>query len=78
MGLGLLLAVLVMLVPFQLDLYTWSNLQKAGLTLLAGWGLYWLVGRKLQFKFANPLERIDHLIGMMSVALTVLFWMALR
>ena len=77
-GIGLLLACLVMLVPSQMELYTWSNLQKAGLTLIAGWGLYWLGVRKLQFQFPNPLERLDHLLGMMSVALTILLWMALQ
>ena len=77
-GLGLPLACLVMLVPSQMELYTWSNLQKALLTLAIGWGLYWVGGRKLQFQFPNPLERLEHLIGMMSVALTILFWMALQ
>ncbi|MBE9196943.1 cation:proton antiporter [Synechocystis sp. LEGE 06083] len=53
--------------------FTPMNLLKATLTCIVGAALYWGVVKKLTIKLPDGGEKIDHLIGMMSVSLTLLF-----
>ncbi|QHU99291.1 cation:proton antiporter [Synechocystis sp. CACIAM 05] len=53
--------------------FTPSNLIKATLTCVVGAGLYWVVVKRLTLKLPDGGEQVDHLIGMMSVSLTILF-----
>ncbi|MBD2653233.1 cation:proton antiporter [Synechocystis sp. FACHB-383] len=76
-GLGLALVVLLgglavgNVVYWQA--FTPMNLLKATLTCIVGAALYWGVVKKLTIKLPDGGEKIDHLIGMMSVSLTLLF-----
>ncbi|MBE9241288.1 cation:proton antiporter [Synechocystis salina] len=76
-GLGLALVVLLgglavgNVVYWQA--FTPMNLLKATLTCVVGAALYWGVVKKLTIKLPDGGEKIDHLIGMMSVSLTLLF-----
>ncbi|MEB3226932.1 MAG: cation:proton antiporter, partial [Synechocystis sp.] len=58
------------------EAFTPTNSLKALLTCLIGAGLYWGVVRNLSVKLPDNGEKLDHLIGMMSISLTLLFaWM---
>ena len=45
------------------------------LTILLGWLVYGLIFRRLDIKLPRMPEQLDHLIGVMSLMLIVLFWM---
>ena len=53
--------------------FTATNLIKALVTCAVGAGLYWAVVKRLSLKLPDSGEQLDHLIGMMSVTLTLLF-----
>jgi multicomponent Na+:H+ antiporter subunit D len=55
------------------EAFTPSNLLKATLTCLVGAALYWGMVKKLTLKLPDGGEKINHLIGMMSISLTLLF-----
>ncbi|MEO0459162.1 MAG: proton-conducting transporter membrane subunit [Cyanobacteria bacterium P01_A01_bin.114] len=57
--------------------YTIETLGKALITVGAGWLVYFLVFRKISLRLPRVLEQFDHLIGVMSLMLTLLFWMVL-
>lgn len=59
------------------EAYTVENVVKPLLTIFAGWVAYFLVFRRLVFKLPRLLEQFEHLIGVMSLSLILLFWMAL-
>ncbi|MEO0374227.1 MAG: cation:proton antiporter [Cyanobacteria bacterium P01_A01_bin.17] len=59
------------------DAYTTPNLVKALLTLGAGWLAYFLIFQRTILKLPRLFEQLEHLIGVMSIVLTVLFWMVL-
>jgi multicomponent Na+:H+ antiporter subunit D len=60
-----------------LEAYTIDNLMKAIMTIAIGWLIYLLVIQCLSIKLPRVLEEFEHLIGVMSLMLVVLFWMAL-
>ena len=72
----LLLAGLIVGNVVYLKAYTLANLIKALITLALGWSAYWLIFRRLAIKLPRILEEFDHLIGVMSLVLVVLFWIA--
>lgn len=75
---GVLVLMLLGLTSFQLDDYTLKSLQKASLTLLGGWGLYWGLRGIKQLSWVTipqSIENLDHLIGGMSLVLFLLLWM---
>jgi multicomponent Na+:H+ antiporter subunit D len=57
--------------------YTVENIVKPLVTIALGWLVYFLIFRRLSLKLPRLLEEFEHLIGMMSLGLIVLFWIAL-
>ncbi|MBE9144455.1 cation:proton antiporter [Planktothrix mougeotii] len=76
-GLILLLAGLVVANIAYYDAYTIANIIKPLATIFLGWFVYWFVIQKISLKLPRMLEQIDHLMGVMSVMLILLFWMVL-
>ncbi len=72
-----LLIALVAASGFHLEVYTLGNFTKPLLTIALGWFAYFLLFRRIAFRLPRLLEQLDHLIGMMSVILVLLFWMVL-
>ncbi len=76
-AIALLLGGLVMANIFYYEAYSLKNIVKPLLTIAAGWLAYLLVFQKLSIKVPRVVEQFDHLIGAMSLMLTLLFWMVL-
>lgn len=56
------------------EAYTIENILKPLATIVIGWGIYLLVIKKLTIKLPRTIEQFDHLIGVMSLTLILLFW----
>lgn len=76
-ALVLLLSGLVVANGLYYDAYSLSNVVKPLATIAAGWLAYLLIVQRLSIKLPRAAEQFDHLIGAMSLVLTVLFWMVL-
>ncbi|MEM7066291.1 MAG: cation:proton antiporter [Cyanobacteria bacterium P01_B01_bin.77] len=74
----LLLSGLVLANGLYYDAYSLKNIVKPLLTIAAGWMAYFLIFQKLSIKLPRVAEQFDHLIGVMSLMLTLLFWMVLH
>ncbi|MEM9806747.1 MAG: cation:proton antiporter [Cyanobacteria bacterium P01_D01_bin.56] len=72
---ALLLIGLVLANGFYYDAYSLKNVVKPLATIGAGWLAYVLLFQKLSIKLPRAAEQFDHLIGVMSLMLTFLFWM---
>jgi multicomponent Na+:H+ antiporter subunit D len=72
----LLLGGLVAANLVYLDAYTLANIIKPLATIGAGWLLYFLVFRHSVVRLPRLFEQFEHLIGVISLSLVVLFWMA--
>ncbi|MEO0647028.1 MAG: cation:proton antiporter [Cyanobacteria bacterium J06650_10] len=72
-----LLGGLVLANVVYYEAYTLKNTVKPLLTIAAGWLAYLLIFQRLAIKLPRIAERLDHLIGAMSLMLTLLFWMVL-
>ncbi|QZZ22161.1 cation:proton antiporter [Leptothermofonsia sichuanensis E412] len=59
------------------EAYTLANIAKPLFTIALGWVAYFLIFRRTLLKLPRLLEQFDHLIGVMSLMLVLLFWMAL-
>jgi multicomponent Na+:H+ antiporter subunit D len=57
--------------------YTIANISKSLITIAIGWSIYLLVIKKILIYLPRSLEKIDHLLGMMSLTLVGLFWLVL-
>ncbi|WP_449416418.1 cation:proton antiporter [Phormidium nigroviride] len=57
--------------------YTIDNIIKSLAIIGIGWLIYALIIKKLVITLPRILEQFDHLIGVMTLSLIVLFWMAL-
>lgn len=57
--------------------YSLDNILKAVGTVAIGWAIYWLVIKKISIKLPRMLERLEHLLGMMSVTSVGLFLLAI-
>ncbi|MBP0013498.1 MAG: cation:proton antiporter [Roseofilum sp. SBFL] len=55
--------------------YTLTNIVKPLVTIALGWVAYFLIFRNATVKLPRMLEQFDHLMGMMSLMLLLLFWM---
>jgi multicomponent Na+:H+ antiporter subunit D len=75
MAILILLGSLVFANIAYLPAYTLENIGKAFITIAIGWLSYWFVIRNIAIKLPRILEKFDHLIGVMSLTLVVLFWM---
>ncbi len=74
-AIGLLLGCLVLGNGLYLQAYTLETVVKSVGTIGLGWLAYWFVFQKLSIKLPRVLEQFEHLIGVMSLSLVVLFWM---
>lgn len=59
------------------EAYSFENIVKPLATIALGWLAYFLIFRRTAVKLPRVLEQFDHLIGVMSLTLIVLFWMVL-
>ncbi|MDA0268865.1 MAG: proton-conducting transporter membrane subunit, partial [Cyanobacteria bacterium] len=59
------------------DAYTLANTVKPLLTSALGWFAYRLIFQKLSIKLPRAIEKFEHLIGVMSLVLVLLFGMVL-
>ncbi|MEO0395981.1 MAG: cation:proton antiporter [Cyanobacteria bacterium P01_A01_bin.137] len=74
-ALVLLLGGLVLANGLYYEAYSLNNVVKPLATIAAGWLAYLLIFQKLSIKLPRLAEQFDHLIGAMSLMLTLLFWM---
>ena len=56
------------------EAYTIENSIKPLVTIAIGWAMYLLVIKKLVIKLPRAIEQFEHLIGVMSLSLILLFW----
>ncbi|NEP59223.1 MAG: cation:proton antiporter [Symploca sp. SIO2G7] len=59
------------------DAYTVSNIIKPLVTIAIGWLAYFVIFQRVTLKLPRVIEQLEHLIGVMSLMLTLLFWMVL-
>lgn len=59
------------------EAFTVENVVKPLITTAIGWLAYLLIFRRIVVKLPRMLEQFEHLIGVMSLSLILLFWMAL-
>ncbi|MBE9039705.1 cation:proton antiporter, partial [Oscillatoriales cyanobacterium LEGE 11467] len=76
-ALVLLLGELVAANGLYLEGYTIANVVKSLATIALGWLAYAFIFKKLVLKLPRAPEQLEHLIGVMSLTLTLLFWMVL-
>jgi multicomponent Na+:H+ antiporter subunit D len=74
-AIGLLLGCLVLGNGLYLKAYALDNILKSVGTIGLGWLAYWFIFRKLSIKLPRVMEQFEHLVGVMSLSLVVLFWM---
>ena len=70
----ILLGGLIAANVFYYEAYTLKNTVKPLLTIFIGWLAYLLIFKKLTIKLPRAIEKFDHLIGVMSLMLILLFW----
>lgn len=73
----LLIGGLVLANVAYYEAYTLANIAKPLATIALGWIAYFLVFRQTMLKLPRLLEQFDHLIGVMSLMLILLFWMVM-
>ncbi len=59
------------------DAYTLANIVKPLATIALGWLAYLVIFQRVSIKLPRVVEKFEHLIGVMSLVLTLLFWMVL-
>jgi multicomponent Na+:H+ antiporter subunit D len=57
--------------------YTLPNISKSLITIAIGWTIYLLVIKKIVVYLPRGLEKMEHLLGMMSLTLLGLFWLVI-
>lgn len=76
----ILIGGLIVANVFYAEAYTLKNMIKPLITIFLGWLIYFLIIKKLAIKLPRVMEKFDHLIGVMSLMLILLFsivWMQL-
>jgi multicomponent Na+:H+ antiporter subunit D len=71
----ILLGSLLMANGFYSQTYTLNNLGKSLAIIATGWIVYNFIFQKLTIKLSRVVEEFDHLVGVMSLTLILLFWM---
>ena len=56
------------------EAYSVENLLKSLVKIAIGWGIYFLIIKKLAIRLPRAIEQFDHLIGSMSLVLILVFW----
>ena len=74
-AIAVLISSLVLTNIVYLPAYSLESMVKALVTIGIGWFAYWFIFRNISVKLPRLLEQFDHLIGVMSLSLVVLFWM---
>jgi multicomponent Na+:H+ antiporter subunit D len=59
------------------EAYTINNIIKPIITIATGWLMYFLIFRRVVLNLPRVPEQFEHLMGVMSLTLILLFWMAL-
>jgi len=73
----LLIGGLVVANVVYYEAYTVANIVKPLVIIALGWLAYFLIFRRIVVKLPRVLEQFDHLIGVMSLMLILLFWMVM-
>ena len=73
----LLLGGLVLANVTYLEAYAVEKIVKALVIISIGWLAYFLIFRQSKIQMSRVLEQFEHLIGVMSLMLIILFWMVL-
>ncbi len=73
----LLLGGLVAANVVYYEAYTVTNVIKPLVTIFLGWLAYFLIFQRVSIKLPRMLEQFDHLMGVMSLMLVLLFWMVM-
>lgn len=76
-AMGLLLGGLFAANVVYYEAYTLANIVKPLATIGLGWLAYFWVFRHSALKLPRVLEQFEHLIGVMSLVIVLLFWMVL-
>ena len=76
-AISLLIAGLIIANVVYYEAYTVENIIKPLVTIAIGWVAYLLIFKRTIFKLPRVLEQFDHLIGVMSLILVLLFWKGL-
>ncbi|HIK15940.1 MAG TPA: cation:proton antiporter [Leptolyngbyaceae cyanobacterium M33_DOE_097] len=76
-AMGLLVGGLFVANLIYYDAYSLENVVKPLATIAIGWLLYWFIFGRIAIKLPRMFEQFEHLIGVMSLSLILLFWMAL-
>jgi multicomponent Na+:H+ antiporter subunit D len=76
-AMGLLIGGLLAANVVYYKAYSVENMVKPLAIIALGWLGYWLIFRHLAIKLPRMFEQFEHLIGVMSLSLMLLFWMAL-
>ncbi len=76
-AMALLLGGLVVANVVYYEAYTVANVIKPLLTIFLGWLAYFLIFQRVSIKLPRMLEQLDHLMGVMSLMLVLLFWMVM-
>jgi multicomponent Na+:H+ antiporter subunit D len=71
----LLIGGLILANAVYYEAYTVKNIVKPLVTIALGWLAYFLIFKRLAIKLPRMLEQFDHLIGLMSLMLLLLFGM---
>jgi multicomponent Na+:H+ antiporter subunit D len=74
-ALVILLGGLIAANGFYYQAYTVENLLKPLGLIVIGWLIYFFIVKKFVIKLPRVAEQFNHLIGMMSVMLIIVFWM---
>ncbi|NEP37673.1 MAG: cation:proton antiporter, partial [Moorea sp. SIO3B2] len=74
----LLLGGLIAVNGVYYQAYNYANIIKPLATIALGWLAYLLIFKRSVIKLPRVLEEFDHLIGMMSLMLILLFWMVFQ
>jgi multicomponent Na+:H+ antiporter subunit D len=75
-AMGILLGGLIGANLVYYEAYTISNTIKPLVTIALGWLAYLLIFKRTVVKIPRGIEEFDHQIGVMSLMLILLFWMA--
>ncbi len=70
----ILLGGLIVANVFYYEAYTLKNIIKPLITIALGWSIYLLIIKKIAIKLPRVMEEFEHLIGVMSLMLILLFW----
>ena len=73
----LLIGGLVWANGMYLEAYTFAKIIKSLVIIGLGWLAYFLIFQHAKIKLSRVMEQFDHLIGIMSLMLTLLFWRVL-